>query len=374
MAPSVVIDLTDIRLQSAGLHGFDVSSFKFVRPDGGGNDNRRSGPAGVWHLDAKAKTLTFYRSTTFPGGMTTVAFTVANPDASGQARTLQGMVELTYQLRPVVYDVLVDHAHNVTLAVTVNVVTGALVSANLRGKATPAKPGTDDIDPATVTFTGFERSDPEDRQTMPEYSDQFQTMKVANQGTWKADDKGNVTFTPLAGFTDAPYPATYQVGDVKGRPSNVARIIVNSEISTVLKLIDDFAAMTDSAFWAAYENRLIRGNPPWNPALWNEINALAQAYAEMTMTPGEKRRVIRVNRLQYGDDFTQSAYDDWMMGAFDEAGNPTREIYDRGYLWDTYVAPINDAATGLAGVQQGTRLVRLMFFNRILARYLRDLP
>ncbi|HEX3152354.1 MAG TPA: hypothetical protein VHR66_30050 [Gemmataceae bacterium] len=71
-----------------------------------------------------------------------------------------------------------------------------------------------DIDPNTVDLD-------------PSTAGQQTTRTVAGQGTWTADSDGNVTFTPVAGFTKDPTPITYTVNDATGRVSNQATITID---------------------------------------------------------------------------------------------------------------------------------------------------
>ena len=49
------------------------------------------------------------------------------------------------------------------------------------------------------------------------FSDGSTTLVVANEGTWTIDtNKGEITFTPLTGFTGSPTPVTYKVADAQG--------------------------------------------------------------------------------------------------------------------------------------------------------------
>ncbi len=371
----VVIDLTDTALQTAALHGFDVSSFVFSKPDGNNNSDRRTSIHGVYKFDKTAKTLTFFPSVIFMGGEARVDFEVKNPDATSADKTLLGVVVLTYPRRPTVQDQLLDHSTDVTVPAAVNVITGKLVSSNVKGKAQAAKQGTDALNPASVTFTGFEILDPLDTTTSPVYSNMNQTMQVPNQGTWTADKAGVVTFTPETGFAGTPYPATYQVGDVKSRPSNVARVIIDAMLDTALQQIEAFAKTPDNTFWTAYENVLIKRTPPVDTMQWNEANALAEAYTRMHIERAEQAAAFAAvkNVPALTTATVNKAYTDWELGEFDAQGNQTRAPYDRQYLWDTYIVPIDDTLTGLTPGKLGTRFVRLSYLRRILARYIKDM-
>jgi len=52
-------------------------------------------------------------------------------------------------------------------------------------------------------------------------------IKVPNEGTWKVDDNGKVTFIPLPGFTGDPTPISYTVKDNYGNESNEADIAID---------------------------------------------------------------------------------------------------------------------------------------------------
>ena len=53
------------------------------------------------------------------------------------------------------------------------------------------------------------------------------TLNVSGEGTWSADDAGNVTFAPAAGLNTDPTPITYTVSDLSGLVSNEATITIN---------------------------------------------------------------------------------------------------------------------------------------------------
>lgn len=54
------------------------------------------------------------------------------------------------------------------------------------------------------------------------------TLVVAGEGTWVVDNAtGNVTFTPLAGFTADPTPVEYTISDRSGQVSNIALLSIN---------------------------------------------------------------------------------------------------------------------------------------------------
>ena len=50
---------------------------------------------------------------------------------------------------------------------------------------------------------------------------------VGTEGTWTADDAGNVTFTPAAGFTNDPTSIGYTISDLTLLTSNTATILVD---------------------------------------------------------------------------------------------------------------------------------------------------
>ena len=50
---------------------------------------------------------------------------------------------------------------------------------------------------------------------------------VAGEGTWTEDGAGNVTFTPIAGFTLDPTPIVYTISDNDGNISNADTILVD---------------------------------------------------------------------------------------------------------------------------------------------------
>lgn len=54
------------------------------------------------------------------------------------------------------------------------------------------------------------------------------TLTVPGEGTWVVDNaSGNVTFTPLAGFTADPTPVEYTLSDRSGQVSNIAVLSIN---------------------------------------------------------------------------------------------------------------------------------------------------
>lgn len=61
----------------------------------------------------------------------------------------------------------------------------------------------------------------------PTTAGQQTSRTVPGQGTWTVDGLGNVTFTPIPGFTQDPTPINYTVQDAGGRTSNQATITID---------------------------------------------------------------------------------------------------------------------------------------------------
>jgi CshA-type fibril repeat protein len=75
------------------------------------------------------------------------------------------------------------------------------------------------IDPATVNFV-----DPAATDTNGDgFND---SLVVPNEGTWTVTPTGEVTFTPIAGFTADPTPINYEVNDTGGLTSNEATLTI----------------------------------------------------------------------------------------------------------------------------------------------------
>ena len=81
--------------------------------------------------------------------------------------------------------------------------------------------GNGDLSAATVSLIGANAQDTDG-------DGDNDTLAVAGEGTWVVDGvSGNVTFTPLPGFTADPTPVEYTVSDLTGLVSNVAVLSVN---------------------------------------------------------------------------------------------------------------------------------------------------
>ena len=61
----------------------------------------------------------------------------------------------------------------------------------------------------------------------PSTSGNDKAFVVAGEGTWTEDGAGNVTFTPIAGFTLDPTPIVYTISDNDGNISNADTILVD---------------------------------------------------------------------------------------------------------------------------------------------------
>lgn len=77
-----------------------------------------------------------------------------------------------------------------------------------------------DLEPATLSLIHGAATDSDG-------DGDFDTLLVATEGTWLVDASGNVTFTPIAGFTADPTPVSYTVSDATGLVSNEALLTID---------------------------------------------------------------------------------------------------------------------------------------------------
>ena len=140
-------------------------------------------------------------------GMPTATYTV-NDNDGGLSNT--ATITITVNAQPVAVDD--STLTQIDVPVTLNVI------ANDTDADGTIDPATVDLDPATAG--------------------QQNSFTVAGQGTFADDGAGNVTFTPVAGFTGMP-TATYTVNDNDGGTSNTATITIDVNAQPVA--VDDSA-------------------------------------------------------------------------------------------------------------------------------------
>ena len=151
---------------------------------------------GTWTVNPTTGAITFTPQAGFTGDPTPIRYTVKDNDGN---TSVPAKVTIDYKQQP---PVAADDSSlkNQPGPVTLN------VTNNDTDSDGDLDPGTVDLDPSTPG-----------RQTI---------YVVPNQGLWQVDDAGNVTFSPLPGFTTDPTPITYTVNDTGGLLSNVAKITV----------------------------------------------------------------------------------------------------------------------------------------------------
>jgi large repetitive protein len=165
--------------------------------------------------------------TTFPyvvGGVTVGTFTAANTGvvtytpAAGATYTGTAVVSYTVQ------DTF-GATSNVT-TYTVTLTNDAPVAVNDTRNTPQATPITFSVTANDTDLNGNGTIDAAAVDLDPATAGIQHTFTVAGQGTFTADNLGNVTFAPVAGFTDVA-TITYTVSDNTGQISNTATIAVN---------------------------------------------------------------------------------------------------------------------------------------------------
>jgi large repetitive protein len=152
---------------------------------------------GEWTVNTTTGAITFTPQSGYTGDPTPIQYTVQDNDGTtSNAAT----VTIDYvQIPPVANND--SSPANSPGSVTLNVTTN---DTDANGDLLVS---TVDLDPGTL---GIQTS-----------------LTVAGQGTWTVDSSGNVTFTPVSGFTLDPTPITYTVSDATGLVSNPATITID---------------------------------------------------------------------------------------------------------------------------------------------------
>ncbi|OII13739.1 tandem-95 repeat protein [Curtobacterium sp. MCBA15_008] len=159
----------------------DRSTLRLLDADGQPVTTRTVRGEGTWTADTSAGTVTFTPETGFTGDPTTARYTVQD----GRGETTTADVDVTYQ--PAAVD---DVSGGNALGEPVTVDVAANDSAN--------------VDPASVRLL--------DRDRNPQT-----TFVVDGEGTWTVDTaSGELTFTPLDGFTGNPTPVRYSATGADG--------------------------------------------------------------------------------------------------------------------------------------------------------------
>jgi len=163
---------------------------------------------GVWTVDPTSGAITFTPETGFTGDPTPIEYTVADDEGNTSE---PAAVTIDYlQIPPVANN-------DSSLANPPGAVTLPNVTTNDTDANGDLLVGTVNLNPASVGGTGTDRDGDGD----------IDQVAVTGQGTWTVDPSGNVTFTPVSGFTLDPTPITYTVSDATGLVSNPATITVD---------------------------------------------------------------------------------------------------------------------------------------------------
>lgn len=177
-APGSAVTVDVVGNDSANV---DRSTLRLLDADGQPVTTRTVRGEGTWTVDASAGTVTFTPETGFTGDPTAVRYTVQD----GRGDTTTADVDVTYL--PAAVD---DASGGNALGEPVTVDVAANDSAN--------------VDPASVRLL--------DRDRNPQT-----TFVVDGEGTWTVDTaNGELTFTPLAGFTGNPTPVRYSATGADG--------------------------------------------------------------------------------------------------------------------------------------------------------------
>jgi CshA-type fibril repeat protein len=206
-------DASDVDPTSVSLNADNVVGAVSEDTDHDGDTDRIvvSGE-GVWSVDDYG-VVTFAPESHFKGSPTSITYTVQDRDGHASEAA-----EITLVAGPVAYDdsVNVSLAESITVAVLDNddkemdISTVSLVSDGIPGSIATDTDGDGDID----------------------------MVVVPDEGVWRVDDDGEVTFEPYGGLADSPTPIQYTVRDTRGYISNVATIIIHTQPTAI-----------DAVFW-----------------------------------------------------------------------------------------------------------------------------
>ncbi|MEM7254236.1 MAG: DUF4347 domain-containing protein, partial [Pseudomonadota bacterium] len=185
VAVTVPVDAND-----GSGEALDLSSVQIVGTSNAGDSLVVAGQ-GTWSVNTTNGDITFTPVAGFTGVPTPIQYTV--DDTAGNTSNT-ATVTLTDAATPVAQN---DAGTFTGAAVTIEVDTN-----DGNGEA---------LDPASVQIVGT--------------SNAGDSLVIAGQGTWSVNTStGDITFTPIAGFTDAPTAIQYSISDVAGNVSNTATV------------------------------------------------------------------------------------------------------------------------------------------------------
>jgi len=160
---------------------------------------------GTWTVNPTTGKITFTPVDEFTGNPTPIQYTVADSAGTVSRPTIVGV---NYINAPTANND--DETAKVGDTVKINILDNDNDNEN-------------DINASTVNLippSGIDGNDTD--------GDGFiDTIVVPNEGTWKVDNNGTVTFIPNKGFTKDPTPIKYVVSDNTGAPSNPATITID---------------------------------------------------------------------------------------------------------------------------------------------------
>ncbi len=165
--------------------------------EGAGVKNLVVNGEGSWSVDEQG-VITFTPEDNFLGDPTDIQYTIG---LTSTERSNCATVDLRHEL------LAVDDSG------TLNV--GGVSIINILGNDSGA------LNPSTVQLVI--PNNPVEGTTL---SDDGKILTVPNEGVWRVDNEGVVTFTAVDGFTTSPHPIGYSVEDSDGTRSNVATIIL----------------------------------------------------------------------------------------------------------------------------------------------------
>ena len=252
-----------------------------------------------------------------------------------------------------------------------------LMTTDLIGQTPPAQTAVDvlsasssffKVDPKSVVLTGMvdvgqDYSHWQEALLQHDGKNDGKSLHVPEEGVWIVDDKGMVGFAADPKLTHPPTPVGYQFKDVMGNQSNMAAIVIDPKLTDALAAPATLGAMTDQAFWDAYQLHVSRKLSYSDADLFIALTGTL-AGAIVTLAP--------VGGNPVSDDDFDKAYDAWSAHKPHKWDDPKGTAKPVGLF--TVCKDLVGSATPLKATEYGNRYWRLTLMLRMAAQTLPPVP
>ncbi len=232
--------------------------------------------------------------------------------------------------------------------------------------------GSRNIDPAKVAFIGTITPRGVGGNPMPDYQNPiteqgkilgYGKVVVPKQGIWTIESslqtppQQQIVFSPDRGVAGTPTAVTYAVADTNGLWSKPAPIVLYEDVDKLLAAAAKLRGKDDDTFWRDFETNIVSQTTDLD-----ELIVAVNALRAMTIAALGRSASVTLLSAEAGHQITGPAlnalYLEWLQD-----GATVQSLYN------ITKREITDAKTGLSATPLATRLLRLVFMQRIFRRF-----